>query len=152
MFDREMCVCGFVMLCILVHTPTVCEIQRKGDKVRLLHRGRHDAKSTGCYKRVTTGRCRQSLLQETQIKADLSRGDFLHAVPGSSFRPVAILSLSVLRSVRRGAAAPEVRCSNNSVAFRGCLLCLRGAGRSVSVNSLNLGGVLCLKSQLVAKN
>lgn len=42
------------------------------EEVRHFHAGRDDAKSTGWYKRITTGTSRQSSLQEMHIKADLS--------------------------------------------------------------------------------
>lgn len=62
----------------------------------------------GWYKSATTGPSRQSPLQETQIKVDLSSQDLFRAVPTGSLDPVAILFLSVLRSVRRGDEAPEL--------------------------------------------
>lgn len=75
--------------------------KREKGKARLLHAGWDDAKSAGWYKSVTTGPSRQSPLQETQIKADLSSQDLFRVVPTSSLGPVAILFLTVFRSVRR---------------------------------------------------
>lgn len=102
--------CKCVFACIFVHMPVWDRAkQRKkaeDGKARLLHAGRDDAKSTG--KSVTTGPSRQSPLQETQIKVDLSSQDLFRAVPTSSLDPVAVLFLSVLRSVRRGDEALEL--------------------------------------------
>lgn len=61
--------------------------EEKEGKARLLLAERDDAKSAGCYKSVTTGPRRQSPLQETQIKADLSSQDLFRAVPTSSLNP-----------------------------------------------------------------
>lgn len=106
--DRKnvcMWICERVFACIFVHMPVWdwAKQRKKGEKgkARFLHAGRNDAKSTGWYKSVTTRPSRQSPLQETQIKADLSSQDLFRAVPTSSLDPVAILFLSVLRSVRR---------------------------------------------------
>lgn len=117
----EKCVYVDFKLCVLMHIWAYAYVrysktEKEGDKdkMRLLHTGRSDAKSTGWYKSVTTGRSTQSLLQETQIKADLSSQD---AVPTSSLDPVAILFLSVLRSVRRGDEAPEF--SHSKIQLRG---------------------------------
>lgn len=112
MFDRGMCVCGFASVCLhayLCAYPHEIEkdIERRERKAKQ-NAGRDDAKSTGWYKSVTTGPSRQSPLQETQIKADLSSQDLFHAVPTSSLDPVAILFLSVLRSVSMGDEAPEL--------------------------------------------
>lgn len=105
--DLRACVC--MRICAHGHVrQSKIEIEGEKGKARLLHAGRDDAKSADCYKSVTAGPCRQSPLQETQIKADLSSQDLFRAVPTSSLDPVAILSFSVLRSVRRGDKAVEV--------------------------------------------
>lgn len=106
--DLRTCVCMDICAHVRVRLSKIKKGEREIGKARLLHAERDDAKSAGCYKSVTTGPRRQSPLQETQIKADLSSQDLFRAVPTSSLNPVAILSLSVLRSVRRGDEAPEL--------------------------------------------
>lgn len=105
-------ICRCVFACIFVHMPIWDRAKQRKEgekgKARLLHAGRDDAKSAGWYKSVTTGPSRQSPLQETQIKVDLSSQDLFRVAPTSSLDPVAMLFLSVLRSVRRGDEAPEM--------------------------------------------
>lgn len=57
---------------------------------------------------VTTGLSRQSPLQETQIKADLSSQDLFRALPTGSLDPEAILFPTVPRSVGRDDKGAEV--------------------------------------------
>lgn len=57
---------------------------------------------------VTTGPSRQSPLQETQIKADLSSQDLFWALPTGSLRPGAVLFPSAPRSVEGDDKDPEV--------------------------------------------
>lgn len=69
-------------------------------------RARYTAR--GYTNSVTTGLSRQSPLQETQIKADLSSQDLFRALPTGSRDPEAILFPTVLRSVGRDDKEPEV--------------------------------------------
>lgn len=70
--------------------------------------GRRTRQSQAATNSVTTGPSRQSPLQETQIKADLSSQDLFRALPTGSHDPEAVLFPTVPRSVGRDDKEPGV--------------------------------------------
>lgn len=102
---KNVWICPRVLARVVVH---VSEWERDRGKASRYTRRETRRRARAATNSVTTGLSRQSPLQETQIKADLSSQDLFRALPTGSLDPEAILFPTVPRSVGRDDKEPGV--------------------------------------------